>query len=270
MELTKEIQEIITEISQFLKSKGRKTKSYCSVLGTTLSALGLKFTEKDVEEYLTYRNLAPNTYNNYKTIINFYTKKYLSYELTFTKAKVEKKLPTYVSKEEIKKVISTIPNIKHRLWYAIMYGSGTRVEETAKLKMHNIYCNKLTMMVEGKGNKHRWTIINPITAKALQKFIKKVEAKNSKNPYLFQSGKGHISIRSIQERLSQAIKDSEITKHFTCHSLRHSFAINFLNKTNDLDRLRLLLGHSNISTTQIYTQCRTTDLTALAKEVYTE
>ncbi len=270
MEPIKQFNQTI-EIQQFLKSKGFTKKaisSYCSVLKKCFKSLGTEFKEKDVEKYLTYRNLMPRSYNNNRAIINFYTKKYLGYELNFTKAKVDKSLPTYISKEEIKKVISTIPNVKHRLWYAIMYTSGLRVEETAKQKWHNIYCDRLVMLIEGKGNKHRWIIMNPITAIALKKFIQKIKAKNPNNPYLFQSYRGHISERSIQERLNKAIEDSKINKKFTCHDLRHSFAINFLNKTNDLDRLRSLLGHSNISTTQIYTQCRTTDLTALAKVAY--
>ena len=199
-------------------------------------------------------------------MLNFYTQKYLGFPLKFTKAKVNKSLPTYVNKEELKAVLDTIPNLKHKLGFALMYGSGLRIYEVCRIKRHDIRLDSQTLMVkEGKGGKDRITIIPTITANALEIYLNKI--KNNPNPYLFSTYRGHISERSFQERLKKAIKDSKISKYFTSHDLRHSFAINLLNKKVDIENVRKLLGHSSLRTTQIYLQCQTTDLTALAKIV---
>ena len=255
------------QIKSFLKSKGQKEKTiktYCSVIGRTLRNLPESFNQEDVEKAFERMNLSPSTYNLYRTIFNFYTTKYKGFSLSFTKAKVNKSLPTYVTKEELKAVLDTIPNLKHKLGIALAYGSGLRVYEICRIKKHDISPGSQTLMVkEGKGGKDRNTIIPTITLNALEFYLNKT--KDNPSPYLFSTYRGHISERSFQERLSKAIRDSKISKAFGMHDLRHSFAINLLNKKVDIETVRKLLGHSSLRTTQIYLQCMTTDLTALAK-----
>src|SRR3990167_4809423 len=254
------------EIKSFLKSKGQKEKTiktYCSVIGRTLRNLPEKFNQEDVEKAFERMNLNPSTYNLYRTIFNFYTTKYKGFSLSFTKAKVNKSLPTYVTREELKVILNTIPNLKHKIGIALAYGSGLRVYEICRVKKHDINLDSQTLLVkEGKGGKDRISILPTKTAHALESFIKTT---NKENPYLFQTYRGHISERSFQERLNKAIRDSKISKKFGMHDLRHSFAINLLNKKVDIETVRKLLGHSSLRTTQIYLQCQTTDLTALAK-----
>jgi len=254
------------QIKSFLKSKGQKEKTiktYCSVIGRTLRNLPENFNQEDVEKAFEKMNLSPSTYNLYRTIFNFYTTKYKGFSLSFTKAKVNKSLPTYVTREELKAVLDTIPNLKHKLGMALAYGSGLRIYEICRIKKHDINLSSQTLLVkEGKGGKDRITIIPTITMHALEYFINTTK---KENPYLFQTYRGHISERSFQERLKRAIKDSKISKKFTLHDLRHSFAINLLNKKVDIETVRKLLGHNNLRTTQIYLQCMTVDLTALAR-----
>src|SRR3990167_11484653 len=98
------------QIKSFLKSKGQKEKTiktYCSVIGRTLKNLPENFNQEDVEKSFELMNLNPSTYNLYRTIFNFYTTKYRGFSLSFTKAKVNKPLPTYVSRDELKAVIDT-------------------------------------------------------------------------------------------------------------------------------------------------------------------
>jgi len=258
------IQEKLNEINQFLKSKGFKKnsrKSYCFVLKKIFKKIGINFIDQQVEDLFTTLNLKPRTYNQYRTITNFYTKKYLGYELKFTKAKVDKDLPIFVPKETFRKVLRTIPNIKHKLGYCLMYGSGLRVEETSEVKKENFYFDNYTIRIKGKGGKVRHTIIHPKIIRHLELFTKTT---NQKNPYLFQTYRGHISERSFQERLKKAIKDSGVNQYFTCHDLRHSFAINMLEKGIDLEKVRKMLGHSSLRTTQIYLQCQRLDLKQIA------
>ena len=257
------------EIKSFLKSKGQKERTirtYCSVIGRIKKILPEKFNQEDVEKALEKMNLNPSTYNLYMTIFNFYTTKYKGFSLTFTKAKINKPLPIYVTKEELKAVLDTIPNLKHKLGIALAYGSGLRVHEICRIKKHDISIETQTLMVRnGKGAKDRQSILPTITALALEKYLNKL--KDNPIPYLFPTYRGHISERSFQERLRKAIKESKITKYFTFHDLRHSFAINLLNKKVNIEVVRKLLGHSSLRTTQIYLECMTTDLTALAKSV---
>lgn len=258
------MQQKINEIKQFLKSKGFKKKSiksYSSIIKKVLINLGEEFTEHQLEDLFTRLNLKPRTYNNYWTIMNFYTKKYLNYGLTFTKAKVDKSLPTYVSSNEFKRFLSTIQNISHKIAYTLMYGSGLRVEETCKSKKHDFYFDNFKIFVNGKGGKERYTII----PKSQRDFIELyVESLKNNSGYLFETYRGHICERSLQERLNKARFDAKLTKYFSCHSLRHSFAINLLNKGVDIRRIQELLGHSSLRTTEIYLQCANTDYEAIA------
>jgi integrase len=112
------------ELPQYFKDKS--IKAYCYVLSKVFHRIGMEFKAEDVENLFTQLNISPRTYNQYRTIINFYTTKYLNYSLAFTKAKVDKSLPTFVTREEFNKVILTIPNLKHRLGFCLMYGSGLR------------------------------------------------------------------------------------------------------------------------------------------------
>ena len=254
------------QIKSFLKSKGFKQttiKTYCSIISRAVNLIDI-LTEESIEKYLERQNLSPRTYNLQRTVLNFYTQKYWGFSLKFTKAKVNKSLPTYVTKEELKAVLDTIPNLKHKLGFALMYGSGLRIYEVCRIKKHDINLSSQTLLIkEGKGGRDRITILPTITSHALEFYLNKI--KNNPSPYLFSTYRGHISERSFQERLKKAIKDSKISKYFTAHDLRHSFAINLLNKKVDIETVRKLLGHSSLRTTQIYLQCQTTDLTALAK-----
>ena len=257
--------ERVIEIGQFLKSKGFKHKTidiYCSTIKKVTDAIGINFDEKELEDSFMGLDLSPRTYNLRRAIMNFYTKKYLNYLLTFTKAKVDASLPTYVSQEEFNRFLSTIPNVRHRIGFGLMYYSGLRVYEVCRVKKHDLYFDTLTMYVkEGKGGKDRQTILPKEFAMELKGYVSSM---GENEFYLFRTYRGHISERSFQERLKKAIYDAKLTKRFSCHDFRHSFAINLLNKGVDIEIVRKLLGHSCLKTTQIYLQCRTTNLTEIA------
>lgn len=253
------------EIKQFLKSKGmteRTIKTYTSILNKIFNNIGEEFTEEQVELLLTRLNLKPRTYNLYRTIINFYTKKWLGYKIDFDKAKVPKHLPNYVTEEEFKLIQKFTPNIKHKLGLCLMYGSGLRSYELVRLKKHNLdFDNFIINIKNGKGQKDRATIINPKIVRILEIFAKSTK---QDNPYLFQTYRGHISERSFQEVLKRAVNGAKIQKKISLHDLRHSFAINMVNKNIDIEEVRKMLGHSSLKTTQIYLQCKTSNLKEIA------
>jgi len=254
-------------MQQFLKSKGLKEKSintYISIINKITNKLGKRFTEKQLEDFMATLSLKPSTYNLYRAVMNFYTKKELGYEIKFSKAKQNKFLPTEVTREEFKQFLSTIPNIKHKIGFRLMYESGLRVDEAVNTKKYDLKLDELTLRVRGKGNKDRYTILNKTLAEQLNGFLNESD-KN--NPYIFQNGGGHITVKTFQERLKKARFDSRMAKEFTCRSLRHSFAINLVNDGIDLDIVRKMMGHSSLRTTQVYLQCRTINLTKIAERV---
>jgi len=257
----------IKEVAAFLKSKGytkRTVKTYCSILRTAFHKLGLNFTEGEVEHYLAYRNLAPRSYNLNRAVINFYTEKYLGYSLKFTKAKVPKTLPKYVSRAEINRIIFHKKNIKHKLELSLMYSSGLRTCEVIRLKKHNFDLQNFTITIrQGKGKKDRQTIIKPSLIPALKKYLSRLD----NNDYLFPSGNTHIAGRTVQEVLKAGKRKAEIKRKFGCHDLRHSFAANCLDAGIDIEDLRKMLGHTKLSTTQIYLQCRKGNLKQAAMKL---
>jgi site-specific recombinase XerD len=254
----------LLEINKFLKSKGfteKSIKTYVSILRKTFLKLGLNFKAEQIESLLAYWDISPRSYNLYRIIINFYTQKYLGYSLTFTKAKVPRSLPNYVTREEINKIIFFTPNKKHKLQLALMYTSGLRTCEVVRLKKYNFNIEHLELnIIEGKGMKDRQTVINPRLLFALKSYLEKLDD----NDYLFPSGKYHISERTTQEILKHGKQKAGIQRGFTCHDLRHSFSINCLDYGVDIEELRKMLGHSSLRTTQIYLQCKRTSMKEIA------
>lgn len=255
------------EIKQFLKSKGftpSSVKTYESILSKVFKKIGMNFTEKQAEDMLAYMDVSPRTYNLYRNVINFYSTKYLGYPITFTKSKVAHSLPNYVTKEEINKIILLTTNIKHKLQLALMYSSGLRVYEVVRLKKFNFDLTNFEInIIEGKGKKDRKTIIKPSLIQTLTRYISTLDDSD----YLFQSGNSHISERTTQEILKNGKLKAGIKREFTCHDLRHSFAINCLDSGIDIEDVRKMLGHSSLKTTQIYLQCKRTNLREVAMKL---
>lgn len=135
---------------------------------------------------------------------------------------------------------------------ALSYGSGMRVSEVVNLKVKDINIEELTIHIkQAKGKKDRITIF----PSKLSSNIRNLMAGKEGNRILFESMRGgKLTTRSAQTIFKKAIRKSDIKKDATFHSLRHSFATHLLENGTDIRYVQELLGHSNIKTTQIYTQ----------------
>ena len=162
------------------------------------------------------------------------------------------KLPEVLSREEIKNILESISNTKHRLLVAVAYGAGLRVSEVVRLKVCDINFNELTVKVrQGKGRKDRLTLLPESLRFDLQKFV---SGKNS-DDFVFESERGgRLSESTAQKVFYAALEKAGIKKSATFHSLRHSFATHLLENGTDVRYVQELLGHANIRTTQIYTK----------------
>jgi len=167
-------------------------------------------------------------------------------------SKRNKKLPIVLSREEVRKVIEAVENHKYRLMIALAYACGLRVSEVVRLKAGDLDLDELMLHIKGaKGKKDRISILPHKLLNDLRNLI----AGKSSNDLLFPSNRGReLSTTSVQKMFRKALAKTGIKKEATFHSLRHSFATHLLENGTDVRYVQALLGHSNIRTTQIYTQ----------------
>lgn len=133
-----------------------------------------------------------------------------------------------------------------------MYGSGARVSEVTKLKLEDINLKERTAMIRGgKGGKDRMIILSKDWITDLKKYLKR---KKVNSEYVFSKKNGkQISTDTIQRIVRASAKKAGIQKHVTPHSLRHSYATHLLEAGTNIRYIQSLLGHTNLNTTQIYT-----------------
>jgi integrase/recombinase XerD len=187
--------------------------------------------------------------------------------------KQEKKLPTVLSMEEVELILlkledDTPINKRNKSMVELMYATGMRVSELINLNIEDIHLNNEFIHVKGKGNKERIIPINDIAIKVLQDYIingRIVLNKQNRHDALFLNYLGNrISRQSFWKFLTKHCESVGITKHINPHKLRHSFATHLLENGVDLRLVQELLGHEDISTTQIYTHIDKSHL----KEIY--
>lgn len=172
----------------------------------------------------------------------------------------ERTLPTVLSKEEVQRIFAAVNNIKHKAILMLTYSAGLRVSEVVALKLKDIDEDRKMIHIRGaKGKKDRYTILSEVALAIINKYRM---LNNQFNEYLFpgQLGEGHISIRSVEHIIQQAVEKIGIKKTVTVHTLRHSFATHLLEMGTDLRYIQELLGHSSPKTTEIYTHVSTRDI----------
>lgn len=161
-----------------------------------------------------------------------------------------KKLPVVLSKEEVRSMIETTRNLKHRAILAVIYSAGLRISELSSLRPTDIDSDRKQIRVIGKGNKYRYTLLSDNTLDMLRVYWPAYRPKQ----YLFEGQKkgDPVSRSTIQAVFRKACKKAGIKKEATVHSLRHSFATHLLESGTNLKIIQMLLGHSSLRTTSIY------------------
>jgi len=171
-------------------------------------------------------------------------------------AKNNKKLPDFLTINEINDLINSIGeenllDLRNKTILELLYATGLRVEELVNLKKNDINFGNKYLKVTGKGNKERSVPITDIALKKVNRYLKR---RKYENEIIFLSKNGNpLSQRDIRRIFKKLIKKMAIDKNITPHTIRHSFATHLLERGADLRLVQELLGHSSISTTQIYT-----------------
>ena len=174
--------------------------------------------------------------------------------------KLKKSLPTVLSKEEIDNLLNIELNNKYdyrnKAMLELMYATGMRISELINIQMEDINLNNSCVIVNGKGNKERKIPFDEVTTYYLEKYINEYRKQFLKkiNNYLFLNCFGEkISRQAFFKTIKSLAIKKNIHKNFSPHTLRHSFATHMVENGADLRSVQILLGHSDISTTQIYT-----------------
>lgn len=182
--------------------------------------------------------------------------------------KLKKSLPKILTEEEVLKLLDIELNdnfsYRNKAMLELMYASGLRVSELVNLKLQDIDLSQDIIRTFGKGSKERVIPIGDYAKEYLEKYIYEYRGsmlKKSSNEYLFLNNHGRKMTRQGFFKIIKKIaKEKGIDKELSPHTLRHSFASHLLKYGADLRTIQELLGHSDISTTQIYTHITNEEL----------
>jgi integrase/recombinase XerD len=248
---------LLSKLEQALKIRNYSTKTIRGYLYSTSKYLQFAkkrgLSEDSFKEYIA-DNLDkqnPSTSNKNKFAIQFFFENVLHQKLILPTIKKNKTLPTILTIEEVRKMIEATNNTKHILILKILYGCGLRVSEIINLKKSNLdFEESLIKVTLAKGKKDRFVKLPYSISNDLKAFCK-----IGNGLYVFESNRGgKLSTTTILKIVKNAAKKAGIKKRVYPHLLRHSFATHLIEQGTDLRIIQKLLGHSDIKTTQIYTQ----------------
>ena len=189
-------------------------------------------------------------------------------------------LPEFLSVKEVSALLEAYSNksrdlliIRNRTILEIMYASGLRVSETVNLKLNNLRFDEALIRVTGKGNKDRIVPLGIPAQRILLRYIEKVRPyllkENEEESYVFLSNNGKkLTRKRIWDIVKEAGKLAGIKKNIHPHTIRHSFASHLLANGADLRIIQEMLGHADISTTQIYTHIENDRLKTIFKQFH--
>lgn len=270
-------EKIIEEFIDYLRFERKYSENTISSYKRDLNKINIyikkeftKLNKKDIQNYIQKLSKEENTSSVSRcisTLKSFYKfleiNKYTNSNplTTITNPKTQKKLPKVLSEEEIDKLLdinlNTNFDYRNKAMLELMYSSGLRVSELVNLKVNDIDLVNSSVRIFGKGSKERIIPLNDYATIALKNYILYYRTslfKHGENNYLFLNNHGNKMTRQgFFKILSKIAKEKNIKTELSPHTLRHSFATHLLKHGADLRSIQELLGHSDISTTQIYT-----------------
>lgn len=173
--------------------------------------------------------------------------------------KLDKKLPKYLYYEEMEKILaipdrSTSLGMRDLTILEMLYSTGVRVSELVNIKIEDIDFNERTIKILGKGNKERIVLYSKVLSNYLNDYLIKRSTFNPNHDYLFINKFGNkLTDRGVRLIIDNILKKGAVNFHISPHMIRHTFATHLLDNGADLKCVQELLGHKNLSSTQIYT-----------------
>ena len=210
------------------------------------------------------KKLAPRTINLATAAITFFYQSVVECPGAVNRLprmKTGRTLPKVYSEDEVARIITALPNPKHRCILMLAYGCGLRLSEIAFLKPSNIEWSRRLLRIHGKGSKDRIVPLDEILEESLKKHL----ATRNRPTFVFESdqtGKA-LTKRTIEKIYDNALKTAGVKKQGGIHSLRHTYATHLLEQGTDIRQIQAVLGHSSIKTTEIYTHVSSTQISRM-------
>lgn len=186
--------------------------------------------------------------------------------------KLDKKLPEFLDPEKTLRLITApvgdnLMGARDRAILEVLYSTGCRVSELVGMNLDDVDHVASVVKVRGKGKKERLTLLGKEAEKALRLYLSKRKLAGIDNKAVFLNKlKTRLTDRSVRRVVDKYIREASIEQKISPHSLRHSFATHMINNGADLRSVQELLGHKNLSTTQIYTHLGSKRI----KEIYSK
>ena len=238
----------------------------------------------DTSQYVSYlfnQNLKSSSVNrkisSLKTFFNFLLKKKIISANPFADQIMPKKpisLPKSISEDDVVKLldapkVDSLIGLRDRAMLELLYASGVRISELVNIKFSDLDLDRNIIKVFGKGSKERLVPFGEDAAQWISAYID--ERKKNKDlvsiKYIFLNNRGtKISRHAFWHRLKEYCLEIGLKQDISPHTLRHAFATHLLNRGADLRSVQVLLGHSDLSTTQIYTHIAKQRLSELVKK----
>ena len=253
--------------------------SFMSDNAYTLTDLTKHHCRSFIEEHYPIKNskTISRYISTFRSFWNFLIKESITTINPWTQIKLPKteiSLPHILSTKEVLRFLDNIDTstplgLRNKTICECLYGMGLRVAELCTLKLSDFNFKKNECLVTGKGNTQRIVYIGEITNQILQDYILNsrpfLDSKSTQNLIINSKGNA-LSERSIQRIIKKCALEQGLKKHITPHTLRHCFATDLYKGGADLAVIKELLGHKNLSTTEIYTHVANEDLAQTLNE----
>jgi integrase/recombinase XerC len=189
--------------------------------------------------------------------------------------KLEKKLPLFLNVDDAAKLLESPDSsddmgLRDKAILETLYSTGIRVSELVGLDKDDVDFISGVLKVRGKGRKERLVPIGDKALRVIKAYFEKIGVIdiNEKKPVFINKSKRRVSDRAVRRIVHKYIHKTSLNENISPHSLRHSFATHMLDRGADLRSVQELLGHANLSTTQIYTHVTTERLKSIYEKVH--
>jgi len=230
-----------------------------------------------IERYLVslfYKKMSKNSvarkFSCFASLERFLAAQSLSLKLKLTRPRLEKKLPSFLSIDEIHHILDSVDNtvlptkfpLRDKAIFELLYATGIRCSELTRITFSDLDIHEKVIIVTGKGDKERIVLFGQKAQERLKQYLaRERKGKRGAQDPLFLNVYGQpLSTRAIQRIISAFRPFLKIERPLTPHKIRHSFATHLLTQGADLRLVQELLGHKSLSSTERYTHVSLTDL----------
>lgn len=232
--------------------------------------------EGNIDNYLKYlydKRIKTTSLSRKLSSINGYYKflyenKYINENIIYNidRPKAEKKLPVHLTYSEVLNFINSIREEEYlqKAIVEVIYGCGLRVSEVINIKLEDVHFEEKMIECIGKGSKQRYVPINDVALKSIREYINNIRnnlIKMQDKSLLFLSYKGKkITRQYVFKIIKEFSIRANINKNVSPHTLRHTFATHLIENGANLRAVQIMLGHENVTTTEIYTHINTSKI----------